>query len=150
MLVVKSSRSLCTVRRLFLTPGDTLPASPLLGSKMTAVFIVLQLYVVSSVAVCVALLRPTSSLYGQAYRPKFVKHPMSTPFFRDRSRNFGARLLHMNPCQAVDECFTPPNPFPPKKSSPPAKPTFVNGLAGVHGRRAKFQDLISQETAWTF
>ena len=37
VLVVKSSRSLCTVRRLFPTPGDTLPASPLLGSKITPV-----------------------------------------------------------------------------------------------------------------
>ena len=37
VLVVKSSRSLCTFRRLFLTPGDTLPASPLLGSKTTPV-----------------------------------------------------------------------------------------------------------------
>jgi len=37
VLVVKSSRSLCTVRRLFSTPGDTLPASPILGSKLTPV-----------------------------------------------------------------------------------------------------------------
>ena len=37
LLVVKSSRSLCTVRRLFPTPVDTLPASPLLGSKITPV-----------------------------------------------------------------------------------------------------------------
>ena len=35
--VVKSSRSLCTVRRLFATPGDTLPASLPLGSKITPV-----------------------------------------------------------------------------------------------------------------
>ena len=37
MLVVKSSRSLCTVRRLFPTPGDTLHVSPPLGSKITLV-----------------------------------------------------------------------------------------------------------------
>ena len=37
VLVVKSSRSLCTVRRLLTKPGDTLPASPLLGSKITPV-----------------------------------------------------------------------------------------------------------------
>ena len=35
VLVVKSSRSFCTVRRLFPTPGDTLPASPLIGFKIT-------------------------------------------------------------------------------------------------------------------
>ena len=35
--VVKSSRSLCTDRRLFPTPGDTLPASLPLGSKITPV-----------------------------------------------------------------------------------------------------------------
>ena len=37
VLVVKSSRSLCTVRRLFPTPGDTLSASPLLESKISRV-----------------------------------------------------------------------------------------------------------------
>ena len=37
VLVVKSSRSLCAVRRLSPTPGDTLPASPLFGSKITPV-----------------------------------------------------------------------------------------------------------------
>ena len=35
VFVVKSSRSLCTVRRPFPTPGETLPASPPLGSKIT-------------------------------------------------------------------------------------------------------------------
>ena len=37
VLVVKSSRSLCAVRRLSPTPGDTLPASPLLGYKITGI-----------------------------------------------------------------------------------------------------------------
>ena len=37
VLVVKSSRSLCAVRRLFPTPGDTLPASPPLTSNITPV-----------------------------------------------------------------------------------------------------------------
>ena len=39
VLVVESSRSLslCTFRRLFPTPGDTLPAYPLLASKNTQV-----------------------------------------------------------------------------------------------------------------
>ena len=35
VLVVKSSRSLCAVRKRFPAPGDTLHASPLLGSKST-------------------------------------------------------------------------------------------------------------------
>ena len=37
VLVVKSSRSLCTVRRLFPTPGDALHAPLLLESKITPV-----------------------------------------------------------------------------------------------------------------
>ena len=37
VLLVKSSRSLCTVRRLFSRPGGTLPASPPLGSKITPI-----------------------------------------------------------------------------------------------------------------
>ena len=37
VVVVKSSHSLCTARRLFSTPGDTLPASPPLGSKIIPV-----------------------------------------------------------------------------------------------------------------
>ena len=37
VLVVKSYRYLCTVRRLFPTPGDTLPASRPLGSKIDPV-----------------------------------------------------------------------------------------------------------------
>ena len=37
VLVVKSSRSLGAVRRLLSTPGDTLPASPPFGSKITSV-----------------------------------------------------------------------------------------------------------------
>ena len=37
VLVVQSSRSLCSVLRLFSTLGDTLPVSPPLGSKITPV-----------------------------------------------------------------------------------------------------------------
>ena len=37
VLVVKPSRSLCTVWRLFPTPGDALLASPPLGPKITPV-----------------------------------------------------------------------------------------------------------------
>ena len=37
VLVVKSSRSLCTVLILVTTPGDTLPVSPPLGSEVTSV-----------------------------------------------------------------------------------------------------------------